>query len=294
MRRRPRDLCGRLPGLTVTVDQALEEAEETLAGGRVDAPRLTARVLLGDALARHHAWIVAHGDEQLTANRLSTFREMVRRRAGGTPLQYIRGKQEFYGLDFRVTPDALIPRPETEHLVEAALERISPGDCVLDIGTGSGAVAVTLAKLRSDARVFAADVSRPALSVAASNAARLGCPVPLCATDLCAAFRSRRFDMVVSNPPYIPLQQAASLQRELRFEPSVALYGGEDGLQVIARLARESPRILKTGGWLLMEIGFGSRAAVERLLRAGGWTGRRFLTDLAGIDRVAVARHGGS
>ena len=274
----------------MTVDRALEEAAETLAGGRVDAPRLTARLLLGDALACHPAWLVAHGDEQLTADRLGAFREMVCRRAGGTPTQYIRGKQEFYGLEFRVTPDALIPRPETEHLVEAALERISPSDCVLDIGTGSGAVAVTLASLRPDARVFAADLSLPALSVAASNAARLGCPVPLCATDLCAAFGSHRFDMVVSNPPYIPLRQAPSLQRELRFEPSLALYGGEDGLQVIGRLALESRRILKAGGWLLMEIGFGSRAAVERLLRSSGWTGLRFLADLAGIERVAVAR----
>ncbi len=274
----------------MTVLETLRESERHLRQHRVGSPGLTARLLLADELNRSQAWLVAHSDDQVNPHRLKAYRETVAQRSEGVPTQYLRGKQEFYGLEFRVTPDVLIPRPETEHLVEAALERIQPGDQVVDIGTGSGAVAVTLAKHRTDVLVAASDISVKAVRVALSNSLSLGARVNFCAGDLCDPFRSARFDIIVSNPPYVPLRHATGLQREVRYEPSVALYGGEHGHRFVRRIAREAPRILKPDGWLLMEIGFGSRAAVERFLDRPEWTEPQFLPDLAGIDRVVAVR----
>ncbi len=274
----------------MTVADALRDAVSTLDDHGVGSPALTARVFLGDILGRDQAWLAAHSEERLGKGRLAAFEGMLRARCQGVPTQYIRGIQEFYGLEFRVTPDVLIPRPETEHLVEAALERIGPGVRVADIGTGSGAVAVAIARNAPGARVCASDISQAAVGVARANANRLGATVAFCVGDLLSSFGNRSVDMVVSNPPYVPLRDAGSLQRELRHEPSVALYGGEDGLAVLGRLSREAPRALRPGGWLLAEIGYNSRPGVERLLAMGGWDDPVFLPDLSGIDRVVAVR----
>ena len=277
------------------MSDALVEAVRALRSHRVDAPSLTARVLLGDILQRGQAWLVAHSLDSLGDDELTAFQAAVRHRCDGVPTQYIRGFQEFYGRDFQVTPDVLIPRPETEHLVEAALERLRSGHLVADVGTGSGAIAVTLAKEALGATILASDVSLPATRVAKSNARRLQASVRFCVGDLATAFRPERFDLLVSNPPYVPLSEAPGLQRELSREPSIALFGGNDGLEVIKRLVREAPRVLKPGGWLLLEIGYKSRPSVETMFGGPGWSTPQFLADLSGVDRVvAVRKSGGS
>ena len=274
----------------MTVSDALREAERLLRRDRVGVPNLTARVLLADVLKRDQAWLVAHSENRIRARPLQRYRNMVRSRCAGVPTQYIRTKQEFYGLEFRVGPEVLIPRPETEHLVEAALDRSRPGDRIVDIGTGSGAIAVAIAKQRPTMSLTASDISLTALRVAARNALAHGVPIEFCATDLGEGFAAGCFDVVVSNPPYIPLKDMHGLQRELRHEPSIALFGGNDGLSVVRRLIEGAPRILKPGGWLLVEVGFGSRPDIERILDRPEWESPEFLPDLAGIDRVLAVR----
>jgi release factor glutamine methyltransferase len=208
----------------------------------------------------------------------------------GKPTQYITGVQEFYGRDFRVTPDVLIPRPETEHVVEAALANANAARTsrVLDIGTGSGAIAVTLA-LETQAHVFATDLSRSALRVAAENARALHADLSLVNCDLGAAFGDSAFDIVASNPPYIPAHERETLQREVRdFEPPLALFAGDDGLDLYRRLIPEARRLLKPGGWLIMELGHDSLDAVREILV--GWDATQIVKDLAGIPRIIVAQ----
>ncbi len=258
---------------------------------RVDAPDLTARVLLGDVLARDHAWLAAHSDDHVADGCLEEFDAMVRERCKGVPLQYIRGVQEFYGREFGVSGDVLIPRPETEHLVEAALERVRQGGLAVDIGTGSGAVAVSVALERPDVRVIASDISLPALHVARENAETMGASVEFCIADGIEAYQSRTFDAVLSNPPYVPLRESGSVQRELRYEPRIALFGGENGLEFTERITLDAPRVLKPGGWLLVEIGYNARSTVDRMLSNNpAWEHAQFLPDLAGIDRVLAVR----
>ena len=205
-------------------------------------------------------------------------------RLKGKPTQYITGRQEFYGREFRVTPDVLIPRPETEHVIEAALERKARR--IVDIGTGSGAIAVTLA-LETGARVVATDVSLAALRIAAANGRALGASVDWIACDLASALPSGVFDLVACNPPYVPSQ--AAIQREVRdHEPAVALYGGDDGLAIYRRLIPEAERILQLGGWLVMEIGYALADPVSAML--GAWTDVEIRADLAGLPRVILAR----
>ena len=205
------------------------------------------------------------------------------------PTQYITHRQEFYGRDFRVTPYVLIPRPETEHLVEAALARIRGGDTVLDVGTGSGAIAITLA-LETGARVFATDVSVAALSVAAANARKLGAAVRFLAADLTSAISDRSVDVLVCNPPYVPDADAPGLQREIRdYEPHVALFAGPTGLEVYERLIVDAVRVLKPGGWLLVELSYNALEGVRNML-ATGWEDIEVASDLAGLPRVLSAR----
>jgi len=274
----------------MNIAASLREAAQRLRTRHVDAPDLTARVLLADLLDRDQAWLVAHSDDEIEHSLRERYEGAVRRRCEGVPLQYIRELQEFYGLDFHVNPDVLIPRPETEHVVEAALQRIRPGDLVLDVGTGSGAVAVSLAKHAPGATVIASDISPAAASVAKSNASRLNVSVQFFLGDVTGAIAASHVDVLVSNPPYVPLRDAPGLQAELRHEPPVALFGGEDGLAVMRRLVADARRVLKPGGWLLAEIGFSTRDAVAALFDGSQWQRPDFLPDLAGIDRVVATR----
>ena len=275
---------------SMTLGESQREAIEHLRAHRVQAPELTASLLLGHVLGRTREWLIAHGDDCLDESARQRFAGLVQERCDGTPIQYLRGTQEFYQLEFRVTPDVLIPRPETEHLVEAALRRIRPGHHVLDLGTGSGAVAVALAANSPGATVTASDLSFEALRIARENALRLGCEIRVCQGDGVSQFVAQQFDIVVSNPPYVPLRDVGGLQRELRHEPSIALFGGEDGLEVTRRFIRDAPRVLRPGGWLLIEIGYGMREAVDGLLQVPEWTTPEFLPDLSGIDRVAAVQ----
>ena len=244
------------------------------------------------ALQRERSYLYAHSDDELTELAWIHYGRYLHERMKGKPTQYITGRQEFYGRDFRVTPDVLIPRPETEHLVEAAIARIQPGNVVVDVGSGSGAIAITLA-LETGARVFATDISTAALGVAQSNAIRLSASVRFLACDLAACIRDRSIDVLVSNPPYVPATDHPSLQREVRdHEPPVALYGGPTGLEIYERLIVEATRVLRPGSWLLLELGYNSLDPVRAMLESG-WGDITVMHDLAGFPRVLAARLSG-
>jgi release factor glutamine methyltransferase len=249
----------------------------------VVSPQLTAEVLLAHAVGRDRAWLYAHSDEELHEVWWIHYGRYLHQRMQGTPTQHITGHQEFYGREFRVTPDVLIPRPETEHLIDAALR--VPARSILDVGTGSGAIAVTLA-LEGTARVVASDISIAALQVATENARRLGAEVRFVGGDLASPFADASFDLAVSNPPYVPRDEP--LPREVReHEPGVALYGGADGLEIYRRLIPEAARVLEPGGRLIMELGHGLADAVQAML--AGWDSVTLDSDLAGIPRVITA-----
>jgi len=265
---------------------ALLQGQKLLEDAKIAAPRLTAEVLLAYAVRRDRTWLFAHSNEELREVWWIHYGRYLHQRIQGTPTQYITGRQEFYGREFRVTPDVLIPRPETEHVVEAAVPHAHGR--VLDIGTGTGAIAVTLA-LETKARVFATDVSFPALGVARENAGRLSAVVEFVQCDLGGALGGGTFNLVVSNPPYVP--RGESLPREVRdHEPEVALYGGEDGLDIYRRLIPEAARLVKPGGWLIMELASSTAHAVEEMLREAGWREIQIVADLAGLPRVAVSQ----
>ena len=249
------------------------------------------------AAGQDRAWLYAHATDQLKEVWWIHYGRYLHQRTQGKPTQYITGHQEFYGREFRVTPDVLIPRPETEHLIDAALSKTKPGDRVLDVGTGSGILAVTLA-LELQARqqktpetkaskIVACDISLPTLRIAQENASHLGANVPFIECDLSTAFASASFDVVVSNPPYVPLRDRTGLQKEVRgFEPAQALFAGEDGNDVYRRLIPEAARVLKPGGWLVMELG--DAEAVRAMLT--DWDRVEAVNDLAGVPRVISAQ----
>jgi release factor glutamine methyltransferase len=240
-------------------------------------------VLLAHAIGCERSWLYAHSTEELREVWWIHYGRYLHERLNGKPTQYITGRQEFYGREFRVTHDVLIPRPETEHLIEAALK--TGARKTLDVGTGSGAIAVTLA-LETGALVIATDISTSALKVAKENASRLGAGVEFVACDLANALTGS-FDLIVSNPPYVPSTEA--LPREVRdFEPDAALYGGEDGLAIYRRLIPEAERLLKPGGWLIMEIAYQGGDAVSAMLT--GWSEVGVIPDLAGLPRVIRAQ----
>jgi release factor glutamine methyltransferase len=284
----------------LTIADALRETAEALRTSGVAEARREAGSLLSHATARDRTFLITHADERLTAEQLRSYRALVERRASGEPLQYITGEQEFYGLDFEVTPDVLIPRPETELLVETALEILKGTDSprLCDVGTGSGCIAVALTHTRTDARAVALDVSPAALEVAARNAARNGVAerINFLVSDCFDALASEeygetRFDLIASNPPYIDEDDLEGLQREVReHEPRLALTPGGDGLSVIRRLISEAPRYLKPGGHLLIEIGFDQHERVAALIVPSVWTLLDIRRDLQGIPRTVALR----
>ncbi len=268
----------------------LDRSDELAARSRADAT-----LLLRHVLDIPPAEIYAYRERQLSLLELRTFQSLIDERVKGKPIQYITGEQEFFGLPFRVTPDVLIPRPETEHLVEAAIARLQNHSAprIVDVGTGSGCIAVALAHAMPHSEIVALDISAAALAVAEQNARLNGVAerIQFLQSNLLAAVVGEGFDAVVSNPPYVALSERASLATEVReFEPALALFAGPTGLEIYQRLIVEANDLLASGGWLLMEIGHGQRDAVEKLLR--GWEGVEFISDLQDIPRVAVARKG--
>jgi release factor glutamine methyltransferase len=273
----------------MTIHIALLQGTKLLEEDAITAPRLTAEVLLAHALKRERVYLYAHPEEELTEVAWIHYGRYLHERLKGKPTQYITGRQEFYGREFRVTPDVLIPRPETEHLVQAALARIGAGDLVLDVGTGSGAIAITLA-LETQARLLAVDISMRALSVASSNARRLSAPVDFWAGDLVSVVADRSVDVLISNPPYVPTADQHGLQREVHdYEPHVALFAGPTGLDIYERLVAEARRVLHPGGWLVVELGYNSLEPVRGMLDQR-WTDSAVEHDLAGFPRVLAAR----
>jgi release factor glutamine methyltransferase len=270
----------------MTIHTALLQGKQLLEQAGIDVPRLTAEVLLAHATGHDRVWLVSHSDEELREVWWIHYGRYLHQRLQGQPTQQITGVQEFYGRDFRVTKDVLIPRPETEHVIEAAL-RLGARN-IVDIGTGSGAIAITLA-LETGARVLGTDISVAALRVAAANGRRLNANIDWVACDLASALDGS-FDLVVSNPPYIAARDKATLQREVRdHEPELALYGGDDGLEIYRRLIPEAGRLLAPGGWLVMEIGHDLGDAVSDMLVA--WKEVEIRNDLAGLPRVIMGQH---
>ena len=272
----------------MTVHTALLQGVRLLEDASISAPRLTAEVLLAHAIRQERAWLYAHPERELQEVEWLHFGRYLHERLNGKPTQYITGRQEFYGREFRVTPDVLIPRPETEHVVEVALQIARGAERMVDVGTGSGALAVTL-QLETGAQAWATDISPAAAAVAAGNARRLGAPVNVVVCDLMEAMAAGAMNLIVCNPPYVPIAQRQGLQREVRdWEPYVALFAGETGFEIYGRIVADAPRVLRPGGWIVMELGFGTRDYVANLL--SGWQDVRIQPDLAGIPRVIAAR----
>jgi release factor glutamine methyltransferase len=272
--------------ISMTLQTALQQGQKLLEDAGILAPRLTAEVLLAHAIGCPRSWLYAHSDEELKEVWWIHYGRYLHQRISGTPTQYITGTQEFFGRDFRVTPDVLIPRPETEHVIETALKYCAA--TALDIGTGSGAIAVTLA-LETEARVTATDISAAALKVAQSNSRRLAALVDFLQCDLGSALAGQTFDLVVSNPPYVPETDRATLQREVRdHEPSLALFAGADGLEVYRRLIPEAARLLNPGGRLILELGDTSLDPVRRMFDQS-WRDIEIIPDLAQRPRILTA-----
>ena len=257
--------------------------------------RSDAILLLRHVLGIPHAEMYAYRERPMTALQTEAFNAHLQQRLRGVPIQYITGEQEFFGLPFRVTPDVLIPRPETEHLVEAAIARLKglPDARIVDVGTGSGAIAVALAHSLLTAEIVALDISPAALAVASENAKQNGVAarIRFVESDLLSAVVGERFNAIVSNPPYVAESERKSLPVEVReHEPAQALFAGPTGLEVYRRLIPAALPMLVSDGWLMMEIGHGQRNSVGALLNDADWDGVEFLPDLQGIPRVVMAR----
>jgi release factor glutamine methyltransferase len=292
------------------VETALRQGLELLRDGAIGAPALTAELLLAHTLHRDRIYLLTHPEYELSELEWLHYGRFLHERLKGQPTQYITRTQEFWGRDFHVEKGVLIPRPETEHVIEQALALLAPARAtdasdnqrvdaantglstttrVLDIGTGSGILAVTLA-LEAKARVCATEISPDALRIARANSARLGAQVDFVQCDLGAAFDDASFDLIVSNPPYIASAEIDALQREVReWEPRAALDGGPDGFAVYRRLIPDAARLLRPGGWLILEIGATQGESVPGLL-GPGWRACSVTPDLAGLPRVAKAQ----
>jgi release factor glutamine methyltransferase len=295
----------------MNIRSALRDAMARMESAGVPSHALAAELLLMHSLDRDRTWLYTRPEYEIPSATLETFRALVAERCSGTPTQYLTGKQEFWGLDFQVTPTVLIPRPETEHVIEVTLERLGPGRKnallqIADVGTGSGCIAIALAHELPQSEILATDISAEALEVAKRNAARLHATdrIQFIESNLFEAFRAEgtlststqrnetpRFDAIVSNPPYIPLREAPQLEREVRgHEPAIALFAGEDGLAIYIPLIREARKFLKPNGLLVLELGHNSLSRVKQILeQSGDWTDIRVAKDLAGIPRVISA-----
>lgn len=255
--------------------------------------RLEAQVLLAKALGVNRAYLIAHAEDSPDEVLLNRYHVMLERRLSGEPVAYILGEKEFYGLNLQVGPGVLIPRPETELLVELVLERI-PVDRpahLLDLGTGSGAIAIALARHRPLAMVSAVDRSLAALDIAQANAVRLGLTnISFLESDWFAAIAGKAFDLIVSNPPYVADNDPHLLQGDVRFEPEGALKGGETGLDCIRKIASEAGAHLQPGGWLLFEHGYDQATACREILQNLGFVDVGSARDLAGIPRASYGR----
>ncbi len=311
------------------VRTALAEGIARLERENVPSASLAAELLLMHALGQDRAWLYAHPEHELDAAAREQYFSLIAERASGIPTQHLTGHQEFWGLEFEITPDVLIPRPETEHVIEVAIERLgvavdsgSPRRneefLIADIGTGSGCIAIALAHELPNARINATDISSAALEVARRNAARHGVteridfvecnladflfhgtPLPPIRGERITGHPSpplrasgpRSFDLIASNPPYIGRKEASTLAREVReHEPELALFGGETGTEIYAPLVAQAALLLKPGGILVLELGYNSAEHVSRLLGGPEWAGVSISCDLAGILRVASAR----
>ena len=264
----------------------LEAALELDSG----SARIEVQCLLQAVLQVNRAWLFTHPEQPLDADQLARYTALLERRLGGEPIAYLLGEREFYGLTFKVSPVTLIPRPETELLVELALQRIPEHGAyrVLDLGTGSGAIALSIAHARPDAEVVAVDASAAALEVAQFNMQQLGLGnVHLLHSDWFSALRGECFDMIVSNPPYIAAADAHLAQGDVRFEPSSALASGADGLDDIRRICAQAKAHLNANGWLLFEHGYDQAVRVRALLQQSGFAGIFSARDLSGIERVS-------
>jgi len=281
----------------VTIGEAIQAAAERLELHHVSNSRLTAELLLADALSVERKYLYAHDDRKLRDGESQALEDRLYDRVSGVPLQYIIGRQEFYGRYFRVTPAVLIPRPETEYIIEAVLETVGPGNQgnqhagpmrILDVGTGSGCIGVTLALELAGARVLATDISEEAVRVARQNAAMLGADVGFSRMDVLDAI-SGLFDFIVCNPPYVRRDDVSRLQREVRdHEPHVALFSPKNQLTIYRRLVQGSEDLLQAGGRLIVEVGFGMD---QRVLALFGekWKTLPVKTDLQGIPRTVIA-----
>lgn len=281
----------------MTIAEAIAKGAAVLADAGIAEPRREASSLMAYVTGHDAAFLIAHSDDHLAAQYKMMFDACLRRRAAHEPFQYITGRQEFYGLEFTVTPDVLIPRPETEILVEKAVEllRHTAQPTLCEIGVGSGCISVSILHELAAAAGVGIDLSEKAIAVARANAERhhVSERLDLRHGDVFAGV-SGTFDMIVSNPPYVPTPQLAALQAEVRdFEPRVALAGGDDGLDLIRRIIEGSPAHLNAGGTLLMEIGFDQSERVAGLFSTNVWRHPEFLDDLQGIPRIITARLSG-
>jgi release factor glutamine methyltransferase len=279
--------------MTLSIAEILRRASQTLEHAGVAEARREASALLAHIIQKDRTFLISHAENALDDRVVREFEAAIERRATGEPAQYITGVQDFYGRSFQVTPAVLIPRPETELLVEAALDVMTGNAMVCDVGTGSGCIAVTLLCERVDAHAVAVDISEAALAVARDNASALGVSerIDLRVSDCFASLDpgSGQFDVILSNPPYVSAAAVRGLQREVRdHEPLVALSPGADGLSAIRRLLSDAPKFLRARGHLLMEIGFDQGENVRQLVDERVWTLQNILPDLQGIPRIVV------
>jgi len=286
--------CGEMDD--VRLKQALAEATARLTANTVPSPRMNAELLLMFTLGCDRAHLYAHPERDLTADEASLYQAALSERVHGVPAQYITGHQEFWGMDLIVSPAVLIPRPETEHLIETVLELAAARSStlkirIIDVGTGSGCIALALAKELRQGEILATDVSTAALEIARANAVRhqFDGRIHFREADLLGGFEDNLFDFVVSNPPYVGDSEEDEVQLEVRkFEPRNAVFAGPTGLEIIARLIPQARAALKPGGWLVMEISGAMVEGVKQLLN--GWEEIRIVKDLQSIPRVIAAR----